>query len=189
MNGQRMKEGKLVIPNTELNIKRSVTGDIYLLKLQKSNGGSDEMAHKLAKSILANVVTTDSSLFIDRLFQVLGERPLFRNQRVRYILFIPVGKKVYLSSNAKNLIYDIKNKHNMFDDYMVNHTWEMREDGLECTDCTENELENGNADDVRVSSSRTSIKIGGKEGDEFELKDGKLILKKNEEVIKVVDMD
>ena len=189
VNGQRMKEGKLVIPNTELNIKRSVTGDIYLLKLQKSNGGSDEMAHKLAKSILANVVTTDSSLFIDRLFQVLGERPLFRNQRVRYTLFIPVGKKVYLSSSAKNLIYDIKNKHNMFDDYMVNHTWEMREDGLECTDCTENELENGNADDVRVSSSRTSIKIGGKEGDEFELKDGKLILKKNEEVIKVVDMD
>jgi hypothetical protein len=40
-----------------------------------------------------------------------------------------------------------------------------------------------------IKSTRTSIKIGGKEGDEFELKDGKLILKKNEEIIKVVDMD
>jgi phage shock protein PspC (stress-responsive transcriptional regulator) len=189
VNGQKMKEGKLVIPNTELNIKRSTTGEIYLLKLQKSNGKSDEIAHDLAKSIQVNMVIADSSLFIDRLFQVLGERPLFRNQRVRYILYIPVGKKIYLTNSAKNLIYDIKNKHNMFDDYMVNHTWEMKEDGLECIDCTDREIANGDADEVRVKSSRTSINIGGKEGDEFELKDGKLILKKNEEVIKVVDMD
>lgn len=189
VNGQKMKEGKLVIPNTELNIKRSTTNDIYLLKLQKSNGKSDEFAHGLAKSIQVNIVKTDSSLFIDRLFQVLGDRPIFRNQRVRYTLYIPIGKKVYLSNSAKNLIYDIKNKHNMFDDYMVNHTWEMKEDGLECIDCSDRELANGNADDVRVKTSRTSIKIGGKEGDEFELKDGKLILKKNEEIIKVVDMD
>ena len=189
VNGQKMKEGKLVIPNTELNIKRSTSGEFYLLKLQKSNGKSEVAAHELAKSIKVNLTTTDSSLFIDRLFQILGERPLFRNQRVRYTLYIPVGKKVYLSNSAKNLIYDIKNKHNMFDDYMVNHIWEMKEDGLECIDCSDRELANGDADNIRVKSSRTSIKIGGKEGDEFELKDGKLILKKNEEVIKVVDMD
>jgi hypothetical protein len=73
VNGQKMKEGKLVIPNTELNIKRSTTGEIYLLKLQKSNGKSDEIAHDLAKSIQVNMVIADSSLFIDRLFQVLGK--------------------------------------------------------------------------------------------------------------------
>jgi phage shock protein PspC (stress-responsive transcriptional regulator) len=197
VNGQQMKEGKLAIPNTELDIKKSSTAEMYLLKIQKSNGKSDAAAYELARSIEANLKINDSSIFIDRLYQIKGDKPIFRNQRLRYVLYMPVGSRVFLSTSSKDLISDIKNKHNMYDDKMVGHTWEMKEEGLECIDCTEDEKLNDNAvnynsDGEYVTSkksSKISVNIGGDEGDEFVFKNGKLILKENEKIVKVVDLD
>lgn len=199
VNGQKMKDGVLVIPNTELDIKKSNTAEMYLLKVQKSNGKSEYAAKELAKSIEANLKINDSSIYIDRLYQIKGEKPVFRNQRLRYTLYMPLGARVYLSPSSKDLISDIKNIHNMFDDKMVGHTWEMKEEGLDCIDCTEDEKINDNADNYDsdgdykpkkgTKKSKLSVKLGGDEGDEFIFKNGKLILKENDKVVKIVDVN
>jgi ligand-binding sensor domain-containing protein len=45
-------------------------------------------------------------------------------------LEIPVGKIVYIDSSMHNLIYDIENVQNMWDEDMIGKKWIMTSEGL-----------------------------------------------------------
>jgi hypothetical protein len=58
-----------------------------------------------------------------------------RNQKVKYTLYVPVGKKVHFSKNAAEVIYDVPNTTNTYDADMAGKTWIMTRNGLACDSC------------------------------------------------------
>jgi hypothetical protein len=139
INGQQLKDGKLIWPNTELIIVKSPTGSAFLERIAKAHGKTKTEAEQNASNIVSKVEVSDSSLLIDEWFEVKGDKPKFRNQRVKFYLNLPVGAKIYLHNSAEGILNDIKNVHDMLDEKMYGHVWEMTEYGLTCTDCSESE--------------------------------------------------
>ena len=52
------------------------------------------------------------------------------------VLYLPEGKRIYLDPTMEYVIFDIDNVTDTYDDDMLGHTWEMKTEGLTCTDCT-----------------------------------------------------
>ena len=86
---------------------------------------------------------------------------LFRSQRVKLILKVPVGKSVYLSAGTKHILDDVDNVTDTWDWEMINHTWTMTNRGLECIGCNLEDRNQDNNSEVSVNSgdSKTNIKI------------------------------
>jgi hypothetical protein len=84
---------------------------------------------------------------------------------------VPVGKRVFLADNMRQIIYDIENVGNVWDHDMVNRTWEMREDGLTCIDCSGEEstvdgsqfILHDSDGTVKAGAEAVSISRNGKE--------------------------
>ena len=56
-------------------------------------------------------------------------------QELDLTLEIPVGMVVFLDYSLEDLIYDIKNVHNIWDYDMLGQYWKMEEEGLTCISC------------------------------------------------------
>jgi len=74
---------------------------------------------------------------------------------VQLVLKVPVGKSVHLGKFTDEVIYDIKNVTDTYDGDMVDKTWTMTENGLECIGCN---LENNTSS----KSDKVKIKVNGK---------------------------
>ena len=97
----------------------------------------------------SNIVTFDP-------YFTYPEEQLLRGQEVDVILRLPVGKTVFIKGGMKRIIDDIDNVQNMYDPRMVNHYWQMTEEGLNCLDCIEEQKESelhieGTSDDGDVT--------------------------------------
>ena len=53
-----------------------------------------------------------------------------RGQEIDIELYVPIGKVIYLDPSLEEIIYDIENVSNTWDDDMVGKKWVMLEDGL-----------------------------------------------------------
>lgn len=51
--------------------------------------------------------------------------------------------KIYLDATCEDLIYNVKNTTDTFDDDIVDRRWRMTKQGLECVDCAGLQISNG----------------------------------------------
>ena len=163
-------EESVKMQEVKLDIVKSTTDQFELSRIMYARGRTRQEAAENAQKISYSFSQTDSALLFDRSFELMaGEK--FRAQRMQLILKVPVGKKVFLSGNMTKIIYDIDNVNQIWDHDMVNHTWEMTDQGLKCLDCTGDETTVGGdkvvisegTDTVRVSHSGVHITKNGKE--------------------------
>jgi hypothetical protein len=154
----------------KLDIVKSTNDQFELTRILYARGSTRQEAASNAQKISYSITQRDSAIFFDRAFELTaGEK--FRAQRMQLILKVPVGKKVYLAGNMTKIIFDIDNVANIWDHDMVNHTWEMTEQGLKCLDCTGEETTVGgnrvvlgdHGDTVRINDSGVKITKNGKE--------------------------
>lgn len=126
------KEINLGFPR--LDIVKS-DADTFELVIQKiARGVSKKEAYNRAGSISYAVTQTDSGLMFAPHFS-MDKMQKWRDQQVKMILRVPVGKTIYLSERMKHIIFDIKNVTNTLDSDMLNRRWIMKEEGLTCVDC------------------------------------------------------
>jgi hypothetical protein len=62
----------------------------------------------------------------------------YRGQNVHLVLKLPVGKSVVLDKSLGNMLNDVSNTMDAYDDEMPGHEWKMTDDGLKCMDCPDN---------------------------------------------------
>ncbi len=111
------------------NIAQS-TNDKCELKIKRiSNGASEKNCIKNAKNVIYNWAETDSTVVFDNYFTIDGKQE-WKNQKIYITLKLPVGKVVYLNRNMDDLVYDIDNITNTFDDDMLGNYWVMKPEGL-----------------------------------------------------------
>lgn len=118
----------------ELNVYKSDDSTNKLLTQVRANGSTRREARAFSKKLEYGVVEVDNHLVLDN-YYVLDSNSRYRGQEVQHKLYIKEGTRLFLHDNTVDIIYDIKNVHNMWDHDMVNHWWEMTPRGLECLDC------------------------------------------------------
>lgn len=151
-------EDTVRIDNVDLDIQRADGDQFELVKITTGRGPNRKEAEVNANGIGYEIVQDDTVLRFSRDYTIT--RPVkFRAQKIRMILKVPVGKSVFIGENMEDLIYDIKNVTNTWDNDMIGHTWTMTNRGLECIGCNieENDRKSNN-DDVK-------IRVNGKEVD------------------------
>lgn len=106
------------------------SGNEFLLLIKKQSRGENTMsAQDNIAEIEYNFTQKDSSIVFEP-YYFLKENSKWRNQEVSLVLKIPEGKSVFLSQKMKDIVSDIDNIENMWDDDMLGKTWIMTADGL-----------------------------------------------------------
>jgi phage shock protein PspC (stress-responsive transcriptional regulator) len=209
IDGFSMLEKKIYMQEVELSIVRG-TDKVELTSTSEARGANEEEAHVKASNILTNYSFAKNTLLIDN-FISFPVSDKYRFQKVKMQLKLPIGKVIYLDPSTEDLIYDIKNVTNTYDDYMVSHYWIMTEQGLKCLDKDFSKIKEANIEndgeeedsmdahlekevkEVNMKLNKEGIDIhvdkdGSSEDANISIKsDGKdgahIIVKKNEKVI------
>lgn len=107
---------------------------VELVEIKSASGKDKKEALYRAKHISYSVMQKDSMLELNPQFDIDADDK-WRNQNLKLVLKIPVGKVVFLSPGMKHIIYDIDNVNNTYDNDMLGRRWKMTSQGLECVDC------------------------------------------------------
>jgi phage shock protein PspC (stress-responsive transcriptional regulator) len=101
-----------------LNIVKSETDQSSITFSYLANGKTKKDAFKRTQKINYYWMEQDSLMSFDPYFTVNENNKLFKRE-LMITLEIPVGKIVYIDSSMHNLIYDIENVQNMWDEDMI----------------------------------------------------------------------
>ncbi len=149
-------EDTVRIEEVELDVQKADGNQFQLIKITSARGPNRKEAEESANGIVYEIKQEDALLKFSRDY-LLPINTKFRAQEVRLILKVPVGKSVFLGENTEDIIYDIKNTTNTWDNDMVGHTWTMTNRGLECISCN---LESNNS---KKSEEDVHVRVNGED--------------------------
>lgn len=133
-----MVDGEEVfVGDPELDVVRSSSEDFVITIKAASRGKSREEAKNNSQQIVYNYNLSDSTVVFDPYF-FLGEGGKWRNQEVFITVKVPEGKTIYLGDGMEDIIHDIENTSNTWDNDMVGKFWTMQPEGLTLKDDTVN---------------------------------------------------
>lgn len=130
----RIEDESIVFGYPELDVRPSYDTLYHLEITTSSCGRNTRGAIDRIEHIEYHFEQSDSLLLFDPYFTAPLEDQ-WRCQQVEITVYVPEGKAVYLDESANRIIYNIRNVHHMDDRRMPGHTWEVKKDGLTCTDC------------------------------------------------------
>lgn len=125
-----MVDGEEVfVGEPELDVVRSASDDFVITVKASSRGKSRNEAKTNSQQVVYNYAKTDSTIVFDPYF-FLGEGGKWRNQEVFISVKVPEGKTIFLGDGMEDIIHDIENTSNTWDNDMVGQFWTMKPEGL-----------------------------------------------------------
>jgi phage shock protein PspC (stress-responsive transcriptional regulator) len=110
--------------------------DSFRIEIIRGASGSDKKsASERAGKLMYRPALVQDSLVTLSEFGKFGIAETWRGQSVKIIIRVPKGKAVFFSRSMKNLLFNVDNIHNTWDGNMINRTWLMTEEGLDCVNC------------------------------------------------------
>ena len=129
-------EDSLIGIGIQLDVVKSKNDNFNLIKEATARGKNKHLAKEMTEGIGFEFSLEGDNLIFDDFFTISTQK--WRMQELDITLEIPVGMVVFLDHSLEDLIYDIKNVHNMWDYDMLGHYWKMEEEGLSCISCENN---------------------------------------------------
>ena len=126
-------EDNLIGNGMQLDVVKSKNDEFNLLKEATARGKNKHLAKKMTEGIGFEFTLEDDNLIFYDFFTISTQE--WRMQELDLTLELPVGMVVFLDHSLEDLIYDIKNVHNMWDYDMLGHYWKMEKEGLSCISC------------------------------------------------------
>ncbi len=117
-----------------LKIVKADSNEFELIKGLSARGRTIKEASARASAINFSMEQNDSLLRLNPLIH-LNANDRFRNQKIKLILKVPVGKTIYLSQDLENIHVEGRNEEHYWGDQMLGHHWQMGEKRLHCVDC------------------------------------------------------
>jgi hypothetical protein len=127
-------DDNLLVSDVLLDIKRSDDDLFHLIVHNEAASNSSRSARGLAESISYNFLPAADGLLLKNYLKIRDDQP-YAFQKVDLVLLVPEGRSVYLDESLKYMLDDVRNVTDTWDRRMVEHTWEMKKEGLTCTDC------------------------------------------------------
>jgi phage shock protein PspC (stress-responsive transcriptional regulator) len=113
----------------KLDVRQSPDTLYHLVIQRRARGNNYKSARDRATSIEAGWTLENGTLDLAPWFN-FDRGDLFRDQKVRYILEVPVGRSVHFDESVGGMLHDVHNTTNTWDKHMVEKTWLMTERGL-----------------------------------------------------------
>jgi phage shock protein PspC (stress-responsive transcriptional regulator) len=131
-----IKNGQVYGYYPSVDILPSANDSFEITVLNSARGATEKEALNRARNIQYHFSVKDSVLELDPSFYFMLEDK-WRKQEVRIVVKVPRKKMIHLSRNMQPLVHnsDIANVQDTNDDEMIDRTWIMTEDGLDCIDC------------------------------------------------------
>lgn len=129
LDGLHLEEGIVFGAWASLDMERSADTLFHLKVEREAHGVTPKMALGRAQNISYNYRQEGDALFVSPVIRYPAADK-FRWQDVQFTLQVPLGKSVFLRAGSEDVIYDIKNVHNIYDGDMIGRTWTMTEKGL-----------------------------------------------------------
>lgn len=152
--------------NVQFEIEKSPNNNFELIQIVSSKGRTEKDAMDNIKGIKYNFEQKDSTLMLSDHFPI-PKGVKFRNQKVRLILKVPVGKSIYIDESMVDILHDIDNLTNTWDGDMGGHTWKMTDAGLMCTDfdftTQKTKTNDSDSDNMDINIDKQGIRIQGKD--------------------------
>ena len=126
-------EDNLMGIGMQLDVVKSKNDNFNLIKEVIARGKNKQIAKERTEEVGFEFLLEDDNLIFDDFFTISTQK--WRMQELDLTLEIPVGMVVFLDHSLEDLIYDIKNVHNMWDYDMLGHYWKMEKEGLSCISC------------------------------------------------------
>jgi len=126
-------EDNLMGIGMQLDIVKSKEDNLNIIKEATARGKNKQIAKEMTEGVGFEFLLEDDNIIFDDFFTISTQK--WRMQELDLTLEIPVGMVVFLDHSLEDLIYDIKNVHNMWDYDMLGHYWKMKKEGLSCISC------------------------------------------------------
>ena len=126
-------EDNLMGIGMQLDIVKSKEDNLNIIKEATARGKNKQIAKEMTEGVGFEFLLEDDNLIFDDFFTISTQK--WRMQELDLTLEIPVGMVIFLDHSLEDLIYDIKNTHNMWDYDMLGHYWKMEKEGLSCISC------------------------------------------------------
>ncbi|MEQ9063648.1 MAG: PspC domain-containing protein [Vicingaceae bacterium] len=120
----------------DFTIKPGMGDSIALEVIKGANGPSYMRSIETAKKIDYHC-DQDANLIIIYPYLKFSQEDKIRNQSVKVVMRLPVGKVVYLDPSLEAVLFDIDNVSGTWDRDMLGKRWVMLEEGLTCLDCSD----------------------------------------------------
>ena len=104
-------EDNLIGIGMQLDIVKSKNDNFNLIKESTARGKDKHLAKQMTEGIGFEFTLEDDNLIFDDFFTISTQK--WRMQELDLTLELPVGMVVFLDHSLEDLIYDIKNVHNM----------------------------------------------------------------------------
>lgn len=157
--------------DVELTVQRAEGSEFELVRITTSRGSNRKNAELNSRKIVYPIQQNDSILRFAKSY-IIPNGVKYRGQKIRLILKVPEGKSVFLGQEMEDVIYDIKNVTNTWDNDMVGRTWTMTARGLECLNCNLDETTSinynyDNADEEweNENDEKVKVRVNGKDVD------------------------
>jgi len=125
---------EILFDNPTLNINASKNNTTELRIIKKAQGRSKHDAKVRVSEIDYNYKIDGSTIILDDFYSTEIDNKL-RGQKVNLKLFLPIGTIVILDESMKNFLDNVDNVNDLWGFQMLDHTWKMTEEGLECLNC------------------------------------------------------
>jgi phage shock protein PspC (stress-responsive transcriptional regulator) len=181
-DGTIIRDGnnKIYMNNVRVHLIPNHLDSLEILVVKSARGRDEKDARLNAYNIEYSYLIKDSAIQLNNFFYT-GVNDKWRNQEVNVYLKIPKDKVIYLDPTVKELLYDVENTTNTYDEQMVNRRWRMTPIGLTCIDCQG--LEKKDKIDRELEETKEELKEIKNEIKE-EIKEEKRKLKEELEKIK-----
>jgi phage shock protein PspC (stress-responsive transcriptional regulator) len=166
------KESRIYSNNIRLKILASDNESMYAKTRKSSQGMSRKDARDNAELISYSYELNADELRLNGFF-LADISNKFSEQRVYVDLYIPEGQVVYFDNSTKTFLYDVDNIQNIYDNDMAKHYFIMTEDGLNCMDCREYEMNIDNDSDsfnMKIDEKGVHIEIQEDSNERTEVK-------------------
>ncbi len=130
----------LAVGWVDVSIESSGSEPGSILTTIDARGSSEKNARENARSVSHPIEISDSVIRLPALYGIPSNQA-FRMQRVRHLIRLPEGSIVTIGAEAAAILGHSSNNSLLSEDEMAGHRWKVGPEGLECLDCTPEELE------------------------------------------------
>jgi hypothetical protein len=157
------RNGQLTVDQVGLDIimTKSPLPEIEIIR--SARGKSYEQADKRAEALTYRFVQDSNIIKLDP-YIVVDKDDKWRAQEVKVILYLPVGKTVFIPKSYKYLLDDVKNYHDTYDRKMIEMYWTMSDSGMVSQQIFDRERLNSSNIDIEEDFEAVHLTV--KTGDE-----------------------
>jgi phage shock protein PspC (stress-responsive transcriptional regulator) len=113
-----------------IDVEKTSSATPEMQIIREARGEDRSEALESAKGIKVNYTQKDSLLELDPFFRVANDKR-WKFYSTKIIIRLPIGTKIHFDENTRELLHNIRNINDMWDESMVSKTWIMTDNGLE----------------------------------------------------------